>query len=71
MDFQFENFAAFMNMDGHGAYVWASYFITVVSLKLLVVIPYYYKKNVVEQIKRQQRIEENFVQERKAKNVKI
>ncbi|MGH1485476.1 MAG: heme exporter protein CcmD [Cellvibrionaceae bacterium] len=63
MDFQFESFAAFMNMDGHGPYVWASYIITTVSLKLLVVIPYWYKKSLTEQIKRQQRIEENSIQE--------
>ena len=59
MNFQFEDFAAFMNMDGHGVYVWASYIITAISLKLLVVVPYWHKKDLAEQIKRQQRIEEN------------
>jgi heme exporter protein D len=57
-DFQFDSFMAFLLMDGHGAYVWASYIITFFALLLLVVLPSLRKKGLVTAMKRQQRLEE-------------
>lgn len=35
----FETFADFLNMAGHGFYVWTAYLISVLILLMLVVIP--------------------------------
>lgn len=57
MIFQFESFNDFLLMDGHGAYVWASYVITAIALKLLVWVPYSKRRELVVQFVRQQRID--------------
>jgi len=57
MAFQFEGLLDFLTMSGHGSYVWASYAVTLLALLFLVVIPIYQRKNLAQQIKRQQRIE--------------
>jgi heme exporter protein D len=58
MNFQFDNFLDFVMMDGHGAFVWASYIITGMALLLLVVMPLLRKKSLYQQMRRQQRIEQ-------------
>ena len=45
----FETFADFLNMAGHGSYVWTAYLISVLILLLLVVIPIrQYRKQLVQ-----------------------
>ena len=58
MEFQFGSLVDFFLMDGHGAYVWASYFITLLSLLFLVVSPSIQQRRFIIQQKRQQRIEQ-------------
>ena len=45
----FENFAALINMDGHGPYVWAAYAITAIVLILLIVNPLLRKRRFIMQ----------------------
>lgn len=56
MTFRFDTFFDFMLMDGHGGYVWASYLITFVVLVALIVIPFWQKRQLIDQLKRQERI---------------
>lgn len=56
MTFQFNSLIDFLNMAGHGPYVWASYAITTIALVTLVVYPLMQKKQIIAQIRRQQRI---------------
>lgn len=55
MKFQFENFAGFMAMNGHGAYVWAAYAITFIALAYLLISPVLQQKTFFKQ---QQRIQQ-------------
>ncbi len=57
MSFQFETLTDFLSMDGHGTYVWASYIVTAIALKILVWYPFSKQKESLVRIKRQQRIE--------------
>jgi heme exporter protein D len=59
MTFQFESFLDFLQMDGHGPYVWASYIITILVIKTLIIIPSIQRKSLATQIKRQQRIQQS------------
>jgi heme exporter protein D len=56
MTFQFESFAAFMSMSGHGPFVWASYGITFVALVYLLVSPVLQRKAFFQQQKKLQRL---------------
>ncbi len=58
MTFQFANLADFLAMSGHGGYVWSCYIITILSLVYLVVSPMRRKQNLIDQLRRQARIEE-------------
>lgn len=49
MKFQFESMADFIAMNGHGAYVWASYAITLIVLIVLVISPVLQKKAFIKQ----------------------
>jgi heme exporter protein D len=49
MKFQFESFADFMTMSGHGPYVWAAYAITFAGLIFLLVNPLLQKKALLKQ----------------------
>ena len=55
--FQFESLSEFLLMDGHGAYVWASYMITGLSLKALILFPYLKRRQLIIRLVRQQRID--------------
>lgn len=53
---QFDSFAQFISMNGHGFYVWLSYGITLALFLLLAFISINQKKQTINQIiKRQQR----------------
>ena len=52
MNFQFDSLAAFLNMNGHGAYVWACYIITFAMLIGLVINPILQKKALLKQQKK-------------------
>jgi heme exporter protein D len=55
--FQFESLSAFLSMDGHGVYVWASYAATLVPLAVIAWLPYSKKRVLIAQVQRQQRID--------------
>ncbi len=57
MKFQFESIADLLSMSGHGPYVWGAYFVTFVAIATLIYIPYKLKRQIVAQVKRQQKIE--------------
>ena len=57
MVFQFMTIADFLSMGGHGAYVWASYGITVLALLLVAIIPRWQQPQLLLQFKRQQRLQ--------------
>ncbi len=56
MKFQFETFADFLSMNGHGAYVWAAYAITFISLVYLLLSPVLQKKAFIKQQRKMQRL---------------
>ncbi|MEH6616613.1 MAG: heme exporter protein CcmD [Porticoccus sp.] len=55
--FQFGSLSEFIQMDGHGPYVWAAYLISLLALLWLVVSPLYRKRKLMQEIVRQQRRE--------------
>lgn len=59
MKFQFESFADFMAMSGHGPYVWAAYAITFISLMFLLFSPLLQKKAFIKQQKKMQKLAQN------------
>jgi len=56
--FQFENFTAFVEMAGHGPYVWTAYGFSIVILGWLILRPIKQRRDlfrlVAREIKRQQ-----------------
>lgn len=58
MQFQFENFASFIAMNGHGPYVWAAYGVALVVLVALAVVPLLRQKKFRAEFARQLRQEE-------------
>lgn len=56
MKFQFESFADFMAMSGHGAFVWAAYGITFIALMYLLVSPILQKDAFMTQQKKLQKL---------------
>lgn len=68
MSFQFESLSDFMSMSGHGAFVWASYLVTMLALLLLVVIPVLQKRQIRQQLKRQHIIEQAQKQNAKSRS---
>jgi heme exporter protein D len=59
MTFQFASLNDFFVMAGHGGYVWVCYLITVLALITLVYLPYKNKRQLLIQLKRQHRLENN------------
>jgi heme exporter protein D len=59
MKFQFENFLDLFQMSGHGPYVWGSYLLTFLVIGILVYIPYKLKRQIVAQLRRQQKLEKS------------
>lgn len=59
MNFQFDSFAEFLAMNGHGPFVWAAYAITFISLAYLLLAPVLQKKAFIKQQKKMQKIARN------------
>lgn len=55
--FQFESLSEFIQMGGHGTYVWAAYLISLSVLIGLVVSPLHRRRKLVQEVIRQQRRE--------------
>ena len=53
--FQFDNLNEFIQMGGHGPYVWASYVISLSVLVWLVVNPLLRKRKLMHEVVREQR----------------
>lgn len=58
MQFQFESFASFIAMNGHGPYVWASYAVALLVLAALVSAPLLRQRQMRRDFGRQLRQEE-------------
>ncbi|WP_323843874.1 heme exporter protein CcmD [Microbulbifer magnicolonia] len=58
MQFQFENIAEFLAMQGHGPYVWISYAVTFAVLAALAVYPPLRRRQLQRELQRQQRIQQ-------------
>lgn len=56
MKFQFETFADFIAMNGHGPFVWAAYGITFTALIFLLVSPVLQKKTFIKQQQKLQKL---------------
>jgi heme exporter protein D len=56
MKFQFDSFADFLAMNGHGPYVWASVVITFVVLIFLLVSPLLQRKAFIKQQQKLQKL---------------
>lgn len=56
MQFQFDSFASFMTMNGHGPYVWAAYGISFAVLLYLLVSPILQRRQFVRAQLKSQRI---------------
>jgi heme exporter protein D len=59
MKFQFESIVDLFQMSGHGLYVWGSYIITFLVVGILIYIPYKLKREIVVQLKRQQKLKDS------------
>ncbi len=55
---QFDSFSAFIQMGGHGPYVWSVYLIALFIMTCLVVRPLHRKRVLLKQIERKQRREQ-------------
>tara|TARA_B110000003_G_scaffold213487_1_gene212518 strand:- start:7639 stop:7845 length:207 start_codon:yes stop_codon:yes gene_type:complete len=53
VNFQFDNFSHMLNMDGHGAYVWAAVVVTVLLMTWLIIKPLLQGRGVVKEIARE------------------
>ena len=54
----FESFSEFLNMGGHGLYVWLAYGISAVLLAINVVLPILHKRQLVKEQARKLRREQ-------------
>lgn len=55
--FRFESINDFIQMGGHGYYVWSAYLISLIALTWLVVSPLIRRKKFMKEIARQQQRE--------------
>ncbi|MGP1571703.1 MAG: heme exporter protein CcmD [Moraxella sp.] len=53
MTVYFSSFSEFLNMGGHGPYVWSCYVITMIVLFLLILFTKSERKNVIEKLTHQ------------------
>ena len=58
MQFQFENFASFLAMNGHGPFVWSAYGVALLVMAALVAAPILRQKKLRREFGRQMRQEE-------------
>ena len=59
MKFQFDSLDAFLNMKGHGVYVWTCYAIVYAVLIFLTLSPLLQKKSFFKQQKKWQELQKN------------
>lgn len=52
---QFSSFADFIDMGGYGAFVWPSYFLTLLLLVIHVVLPLMRRRSLIKQINKEAR----------------
>lgn len=57
MIFRFDSFQHFLQMDGHGAYVWSAYLIAILVMAWLVVSPLFRQSQVRQAVTRELRRE--------------
>lgn len=55
---QFESFADFIHMGGHGFYVWSAYAVTFVVFTALLLQPVFKRRKVLKAIKMRKQFEE-------------
>lgn len=58
MQFQFDNLAEFLSMNGHGPYVWAAYLVAGMVMGALAVAPVIRQRRLRREFARQLRLEE-------------
>ena len=58
MAFQFNSFAEFLAMNGHGPYVWVSYLVATSVMVALVVAPVIMRRRLQRELAQQLRLEE-------------
>lgn len=56
LEFQFASLSDFLTMSGHGAFVWASYMVTLLAIIYLLVAPIMGSRQKLAQLRKQQRI---------------
>ena len=65
----FENFAALINMDGHGIYVWVSVAVTLATMLWLIVAPLISQRRLLKEVSRDiQRQQDRDLAAQKASN---
>ena len=65
----FEDFAALINMDGHGIYVWASVAVTLTTMLWLIVAPLISQRRLLKEVSRDiQRQQDRDLAAQKASN---
>ena len=57
MQFQFDSFADFLSMSGHGIYVWIAYGVSFAALAVLAIQPVVRRRQLQRDLARQQRIQ--------------
>ena len=62
--FQFDSFANFMTMDGHGVYVWVSYLVTLAVMAWLVAWPLVASRRTRKAVRRGAARQERFAKRR-------
>ncbi len=71
MKFQFENLTDFLQMSGHGPYVWACYALTAACLIYLCVSPLSKRRKLMAELKRQARITEHELRQQTAQSQSV
>ncbi len=54
---QFENFAAFLDMGGHGLYVWLCYGVALLILTMNLIAPGLQRRNLIRELQQRMRRE--------------
>jgi len=62
--FQFDSFADFLIMDGHGVYVWVSYLVTLLVMVWLVIWPLIASRQTRNALRRSQARQQRFAERR-------
>ncbi len=56
---QFESFSEFLNMGGHGLYVWLSYALGIAIISANLILPVFKRKELLKNLARRLRRENN------------